>query len=297
MKICPVCRTNYPDNENFCLNDGTPLAAEPQQVEPLEPNTVVQPRESETIVHTAPITNLSGGQTNLGQNPPPIVVVEKKANTGKIVALSALTTILLVAIIGGGGYLIWQNNNRQIAQTNANNSNVVKPKNSNSANNNAANSNIANTNANISNVNSNTNASPSPKPTLSAEQTKKIRQDVSDALDGWAASTENRNLESHLAFYAATVEFYNGDSARLRADRQKAFETWNDISVDLSNVKITPDASGDKAVAVIDKEWNFENDAQTSSGKAQQQLTLEKIGGRWQITAEKDLKVYYTDKY
>ncbi len=61
-------------------------------------------------------------------------------------------------------------------------------------------------------------------------------------------------------------------------------------------MKVTPDASGEKATAVFDKEWNFEGAEKYSAGKVQQQLTLGKIGGRWLITGEKDLKTYYVEK-
>ena len=69
---------------------------------------------------------------------------------------------------------------------------------------------------------------------------------------------------------------------------------YDTININIDNVKVTPDASGERATVVLDKEWNFEGAEKFSSGKVQQQLTLNKIGGRWLITGEKDLKIYYT---
>jgi hypothetical protein len=58
---------------------------------------------------------------------------------------------------------------------------------------------------------------------------------------------------------------------------------------------VTPDASGERATAVFDKEWNFSGAEKTSAGKVKQQLQLKKVNGQWLISGERDLKVYYTE--
>ena len=68
------------------------------------------------------------------------------------------------------------------------------------------------------------------------------------------------------------------------------------MQVNISNLKVTPAASGNRATAVFDKSWRFENDSTTSEGKVQQQLTLEKLGENWVIVGEKDLKTYNKSK-
>ena len=316
MKICPQCRTTYDDSQNFCLNDGTPLAnvgtEEPRQVEPLEPATVVGSEEPATVVHASPTTNVSGRATNYEQTVPPVptVVVKRKSNIGKIVALTALATVLLVAIAGAGIYLAMRNRNQNIAQVNvSDNKNAAKPKNTNV---NSANANVittpvvnANLNANLANVNSNANllnanVFPSPHPSLKPDQAIKIKKELNDTLDGWKNATDDRDLEAHMSFYGENVDYYNGgivNSSKVRADRQKAFDAYNNIEVELSNINITPDSTGDKAIVVLDKAWHFENDEKTSDGKVQQRLMMEKLSGRWYITGEKDLKVYYKNNY
>lgn len=316
MKTCPLCRTAYDDSQNFCLNDGTLLtdfgAEEPRQVEPLEPKFVVQTDEPATVVHASPLTNVGARETNVGQTVPPIsaplpVIIEKKTNTGKIVAMSVLATMLVVALLGGGIYLATRNRNQPIVQVN-DNKNTAKPRNTN-ANLSNANANVVvvnavnvNQNANLANANLNANAlpSPSPQPSLKPEQAVKIRKDVNEALDGWKDATDNRDLDSHIGFYGDNVDYYNGglvNVERVRTDRQKAFDNNNIVEVELSNVKITPDSSGEKVSVIFDKSWRFENDEATSEGKVQQLLTMEKQNGRWRITGEKDLKVYYKNKY
>lgn len=318
MKICPQCRTTYDALQNFCLNDGTLLVnfvpEEPRQVEPLEPATVVQAKEKEpeTTAQVVPIINVPAKESNYGQASSPVlpaapVVAVKKSNIGKIVALTALATVLLIAIAGGAVYLAMRNRNQTIAQANVNdNKNLTKPKNTNvnssNANVVAVNANVVETNqnANLANTNLNANVLPSPKPSLKPEQAIKIKKEVGETLDGWKTATDNRDLDAHMSFYGENVDFYNGgvvNASKVRSDREKAFDAYNNIEVELSNINITPDSTGEKATVVLDKAWHFQNDEKTSDGKVQQRLTMEKLSGRWYITGEKDLHTYYKDKY
>jgi len=162
-------------------------------------------------------------------------------------------------------------------------------------------------NTNAANQNTNVNlATPSPtatptaqptQPTLKPDEVRAITGDVKDVVDDWKYSTETRDLDTHIGQYADTVDFYKAgrvNVSRVRADRARAFAAYDSISINTDNVKVAPDASGEKATVVLDKEWNFEGAEKSSSGKVQQQLTLNKVNGRWLITGEKDLKVYYT---
>jgi hypothetical protein len=100
-----------------------------------------------------------------------------------------------------------------------------------------------------------------------------------------------------MSHYAATVDYYNKRGASVgsvRADKQRAFTTYDSIRITLSNMTVTPDASGDGATAVFDKEWVFEG-VKYSAGKVQTQLKLKKVNGQWLISGERDLKVYYTE--
>jgi hypothetical protein len=101
-----------------------------------------------------------------------------------------------------------------------------------------------------------------------------------------------------MTHYADRLDYYNKRGASVgtvRADKQKAFSTYDTIKINLSNMRVTPDATGENATAVFDKDWYFENAAKVSEGKVQSQLKLKKIGGAWKITGEKDLKVYYVN--
>ena len=281
MKVCPACRTTFDDSQNFCLNDGTPLVfAE------AEPETVVAARSQHS--------------SQSGYNIPPVAQpqqpVAAKSNTGLIVAVTALVTILLVGVGIGGWWLLSRSNSAVTQSTNAKPTPIV------TANTNS-NSRVANAqtmptqSANISTV---TNiAPPTPAPTLSSAQAAAVREEVSDVVGSWKSALESNNINGHLSYYADSVDYYKGryNKSQIRADKQRAFQEFDDLRMNISNLRVTPDAGGDKATVIYDKEWVFEGAERTNEGKVQSQLTLQKIGGRWLITGERDLKVYYSRSY
>ncbi len=298
MKVCPACRTTFDDSQNFCLTDGTPLV--PAETE-AEKETVVAPRESNV-------------QHRSYQTPTPVAAPEpagKKPKTGLIVAGTALVTLLLVGL-GAGGWWLMSRNNGQTARTNAN---TILMSNANSAVRTSVNLAVANSkndaNANESATNSAVNApnvntetaesSPTPERELLSAEAATIRKEVSGAINSWANEIESGNLNGHLSFYADTLDYYytarGFPKNQVRADKQRAFADFDDIEFKISNVKITPDASGNRATVVYDKEWVFSNDERSTEGKVQSQLTLQKIGGRWLIVGERDLRVYYQESH
>ena len=301
MKHCPNCQTTYADDSlQFCLQDGTPLAEFPNQNAATNYDT-----EAETIVSTnkginslprqvepirfEPPSSYQTNQANWGQESQPVIIEQretKQSNTAMIVALSALGTILLLGIGGFSAWLYFRNKPTEVAA----NINIATP-------NRQSNSNAANQNANAATPSP--TPSPTAQPTLKPEESKAITGDVKDVIDDWKDSTENLDLDTHISQYADTVDYYKGgrvNVSKIRDDRARAFAAYDSLKVNIDNVKVTPDASGEKATVILDKEWTFEGEEKYSSGKVQQQLTFGKINGRWRITGEKDLKVYYVDK-
>jgi len=154
----------------------------------------------------------------------------------------------------------------------------------------------------------NTSPSPTPSPTptptptptpLNARQVSEIAAGVGNALKGWAETTQDRDLDGHMAYYADRLDFFylkpGVPAAQVRADRGRAFERYEDMQIKLSNLQVVPDPTGTRATATFDKEWEFEGADRRSKGSVRQQLTLVKTGGHWLITAEKDLQVHYKD--
>lgn len=291
MKYCPNCQNNYPDELQFCVNDGTPLVEFAEQGEATlfmpETETVAAPRRIEQVV---PLDVPSSSAQNWRQNEPPNFATatpetDKPTNMAKIIALTILGMLALFGIaVGAWAYL--KNDKREIA-VNINSQPVNRA------------ANTTNKNAETPTPAPSPTETPTPAPTLPPKEAKAVVADVKDAIDGWKDATENRNLEDHIGYYAPTVDYYKGGKVgieKVRSDRQKAFMAYDSMNIDIDDLKVTPNGSGDKATAVFVKKWTFEGDNKYSSGKVQQQLELERINGQWLITGEKDLKIYYVDK-
>lgn len=308
MKFCPNCQTTYTDNTlRFCLQDGTQLADVPDASTDMptvafnEPETIVTPKPPQQVVRI----NLPQPQNQERVEEPQIIeqprIVEqprvvaphvetRKSNT----ALTVLATILgMLVLFGiGGAYYLLKNRRTEVAAVNVNTAVTNRPLNSNSANSQILNANTVKPTVTPT-------PTPTPKPTLEPETAKEVTDNVKDTVNAWISSSESGDLDGNLDYYADSVDYYIAgrvNRSRVRADKQKAFDQYDSINFNISNMKITPDASGEKAIAVFDKEWKFEGVENYSTGKVQQQLTLSKIGGQWLITGEKDLKTYYVGK-
>ncbi|HEX8251446.1 MAG TPA: hypothetical protein VF599_24950 [Pyrinomonadaceae bacterium] len=290
MKYCPRCQSTYTDDTlQFCLQDGSVLVNASETPVTIGWNDA----EAPTVVHQ-PV------DTQQNQFPPTDTrqTEPKKSSTGLVIFLTALVTLLLF----GGGIAAWylfRNRGAEVAvNTNVNNSPKPSNKNSSNANANAnANANKGNANTSPSPANTNANTNAAALPNIDAEQ---IKSQVSEKVDDWAVSLESGNLSTHMSNYADRLDYYYNSRdvsiGTVRGDKQRAFGSFDDFRVEISNLRVTPDASGEKATAVFDKEWEFEGADNRSKGKAQSQLQLTKIGGAWRVTGERDLKVYYTEK-
>lgn len=294
MKICPQCQSTYTDDGlQFCMEDGTPLNfANTTQLPTTswtESETVISPRRATNQQNEIPQTvgNTWHGEIPQISSPPPA----RKSNKAQILILAALALFLFVGIVAAGTWILIRNMQREVANTNRPDSPTPSPSNTNRP---------ANQPVNNSNQSWNgTTPTPTPKPTLRPEEITKAKANIADAVSGWRNGMENLDLNSHMSYYADTVDYYRSGRvsvAKVRADKQRAYDMYDTIDVSISNSKTTLNDAGDRATVVFDKEWLFENDEKTNSGKVQQELQFEKIGGKWRITGEKDLKVYYVNK-
>jgi hypothetical protein len=291
MKQCPTCQSQYTDDTlQFCLQDGSPLqlvsGSQGKTVALGEQETVVTNRQSSQInaPHVTNPTDWNPQQysSNAGFQP-----VEKKSNPTVAVLLTAFVMLLLFSFVGIGAWLylrgatsddkgnLFLAKKRPESETNANSQPVSATRTPSVA---------------VSNTSTSTNSAPVDK--------EQIKRDVSDRISAWKSGTESGNIDSYINNYAETLETYytkRGVSrSSIRADKQRAFSQYSDIKVNISNLSVTPDDSGEKATAVFDKAWVFSG-AKRFAGKVQTQLQFKKVNGQWLITGERDLKTYYTE--
>jgi hypothetical protein len=127
---------------------------------------------------------------------------------------------------------------------------------------------------------------------------EEARKEVEAAIYGWASALEDRNLRAHMDSYASHLDRYylkrDVNRVYVQADRAQALSTYSDLSFRFSDMKIDLDRTGNRAVATFNKEWDFKG-ARNSAGSVREMVWLEKIGGRWRITGERDLKVHYVN--
>jgi hypothetical protein len=320
MKRCPTCQSTYTDDTlRFCLQDGTPLVSvgrgdgpnvadpgktlvmdspgrrpdEPPPTEILNPaslptapssnkplTTPQHPRPTEEVPYdfaTSPLPSQAA-------QPPPA-----NKNSSFVIPVAIAATVLVLALAGLGAWLLLGNRDGAGAgNTRADGERTTRTP--------------PPANTGSSPTASPAPASPAPTPAASASSVDvaAVRNEVTTLLNGWTGASMARDLDAHMSYYADTLDTYytksNVSASVVRADRAQAYNTYSSLDIDLSNVAITPDSTGERATAVFDKTWEFEGDEKSTSGSVQQKLWLAKIGGRWRITGEKDLQVYYVNK-
>lgn len=296
MKFCPNCQTRYSDDSlKFCLQDGTQLASAEDlttnsTIAFNEPETIVAAKRVEPLQINIPPTESNNWQQNPSFNiPTPPSPEPKKPRTLLTVLLTAFVMLIIFGAIGAFAFFYFRSNQKEIAKNTANQNSVIKE----------------------TNVNKSPTPTPSPKPVINIDSNtdtptptpapidkKQIEEDVSDRIVSWESAGKARNLNSYMNNYAPTVDYYNKGNAsvsEVRKDKERAFSKYDTIDVEITNLTVTPDASGETATAVFDKEWMFENDTEYSAGKVRQQIKLKKINGNWLISGEKDLKLYYKE--
>ncbi len=269
MKTCPTCQSQFTDDTlSFCLQDGTPLVPNGSAV-------TVSFSEHETLVAARP--------TN-----PPIHGFERR--TEQIVAPTrsrflifavVFLSIVLLAFVGVGIWILYtggspySRSNPMLA--NANTDRPTLP--------------AKRTDA-PSNKTSNTAATPNA--TTSTPDAAKIKTEISARIESWRGAIEAVDLDSFMDNYADDVDYYNGrrSISSVRDDKQRAFVKFDTMKMKITDLTVTPGPGDSRATAVFDKEWEFTNAAgDRNSGKVRQQLSFEKIDGKWLITLEKDLVV------
>lgn len=281
MKICPRCRTQYTDDDlRFCLQDGTALEPRFDTVsnDP-ETETLVRPTSRDRTHEARYEYEPDAASSRFGDSS------ERGSRVGMVVAMTAVGTLLLVL----AGLGIWMLANR--GRGTANNSHVINVDLS-------SNATPTPSPSPTPTVTPTPTPTPEPEPTISADQRAASSRDVKQQINEWAAAGQDGDLDRQLTKYADTVKYYNKGDANhdfIRADRERAFAAYESIEMDISDLNVAVDPTGETATATFNKEWVFDG-VKRSTGKVRQELKLRKIRGEWLIVSERDTKIYYTGR-
>lgn len=306
MKRCPTCQSTYTDNSlRFCLQDGTALVDAgrstdagptiPDQEKTLLINSAGrgghEPPPTEILPHAGMPTMLSPQRSPVTTPQPPrqtaaspydAATTQRPKNNALVIPITIAVTVLVLAVAGLGAWLLFGN------------------KGSNGTGNSSAGRTTSTTTTTTSSPAATSTPVASPSTPPSPVNVAVLRKEVMETLNGWAESSMARDIDAQMSYYADTLDIYytktNVSASVVRADRQRAYDTFSTLDIELSNVQITPDTTGLLANALLDKTWNFEGEDKASSGSVQQEIRLAKRNGRWRIIGEKDVQVYYVNK-
>ena len=307
MKFCPTCRHAYADETlSFCLEDGASLVSEDSGPATIsDPSLTIRsgPPSHRSQVPTEVLSSYDADaaterrtESTMAQQPRVTsrdnyapLQSPKTHNTTLVVGLTVVATLILIALGGLGAWFLFKGEKSPgTTQTELNRNQGEQPP--------TVNNNLNNGGTPNANVSPSPGVSSTPPPVDVAA----VREQVTAVLNGWTSASRAHDLDKHMTYYADTLDTYynasNVNASRVRSDRARAYALYSTIDIELSNVKITVDPSGDRASAVLDKTWTFEGTEKYSSGSVHQKIWLVKTGGRWRITGEKDLQVYYVNR-
>lgn len=330
MKRCPTCQRAYADDTlRFCLEDGTALTSDSaansdatilmdsSSNEP--PPTEILPIGLVPTVHAydegAPLRQAHPAPTARQQARPTLnefqnlaAPATRQRSTSSVVAVTVVATIILLGLGGLGVWLFLRDKggNGTAAGTETTRTSTTSNGAVTSSSNSPGSKNINTTSVVTSTpiptptplTTSSTTTTATPTPATQSTDTSSARREVMEALNGWTQTMRNADLNGHMAYYASTLHTYymqsNYSASRVRDNVAKAFSKYSAFDVRLSSIQIEVDPSGQSAIATFDKTFVFSG-ATNYSGSGLNRFWFEKIGGRWLITGEKDLKTYYVN--
>lgn len=269
MKVCPKCHSLYTDETlNFCLTDGSPLVEETSGGISRGTDSW---QHAETVLDSRFHFSENPHRTSPNSSAPTLPVIDARTEnlprvqTSKTKVYPVLGALLLLLAALGGGFWWFSQNKKRAAIPAASRTDNAAP--------------VAKAPVNIT-----------------ESQQAKVKKEIADFIESWRKSNEDRNIDSHIEHYANTVDNFYKESGisknHVRADRQRAYEVYESIKMEIDNLKITPE-SETSAVAVFDKSWTFKNEKKTSTGSVEQEQRFVKQNGKWQIVGEKDLLVHF----
>lgn len=120
------------------------------------------------------------------------------------------------------------------------------------------------------------------------------RSELRAALGEWVSSTNARDINKQMTFYAPSVSvFYlkrNLSRAAVRAEKTKLLSQYQTIEVRVGEPEIQIGADKETATMRFRKSWSFTG-AAAGSGEVIQELRWRKTNEGWKITSERDLEV------
>ena len=125
---------------------------------------------------------------------------------------------------------------------------------------------------------------------------EQAEQRVREVLAVWTSTELSNDLAGQVDCYAPTVApFFQRRSATLRevaADKERTMKTYPLVKrYSLSNITFDH-ADASRVVVSFDKSWEAHG-SRIFAGSERESVELRPLGGRWRITAERELQIYW----
>ncbi|HWS90762.1 MAG TPA: nuclear transport factor 2 family protein [Pyrinomonadaceae bacterium] len=128
----------------------------------------------------------------------------------------------------------------------------------------------------------------------SAEPGANVQGELKEALGGWLAATNERDVGRQMNYYAPTVEaFYlarNATRESVRAEKARLFARASAVNVEAAAPEIRVSPDGRTAVMRFRKRYRIDG-ADSRAGEVLQELRWRRTGSGWKIVGERDLRV------
>jgi ketosteroid isomerase-like protein len=295
MKFCPACRSQYTDvTLRFCLQDGAALRDGEVKQSTIETVSFNDPITADNLLRTEELNLFSppknADKTRKWSPAPPKSALRqetKKAKSSAKIWLAIFPALLLIGGAGFGGWFYLKDQDRPAAQS-VSPADASTPEITQKAL-------LANTSSNIVSNETDERTNSNSEPSNNPEDAKK---EIADAVELWRQAVEARKVPDYLSRYAEKVDYFDKTGAtatEIRTEAQKMFNTYDDIDLTLTNVRVAVDPGGKQGTAVFDKEWSYHTAKDLLEGKARYKLRFQKNGNEWKIFSEKYQKIYYME--
>jgi ketosteroid isomerase-like protein len=290
MRYCPACRSQYSDvTLRFCLQDGAALQDSEVKQSTIDTVSFSDPVTADNILKTAEMKLHSPPEnqdkTRKWRPDPPKTALRqetKKSKSSRMAWAAVFPALLAIVAIGLGGWIYLKNQNKEPVRFAA-----------------AATPEIAQTTPPANTPKTVLNEVSEPSNSNSELSGSGIaKKEIADAVELWRQAIETRKVPDYLSRYAEKVDYFSktgAGSAEIRIEAQKMFDTYDDIDIILTNVRVAVDPDGTQGTAVFDKEWSYHTAKDLREGKARYKLRFQKNGKDWKITSEKYQKIYYME--
>ena len=126
-----------------------------------------------------------------------------------------------------------------------------------------------------------------------------VQKEISSVLNRWADAKRRRNLDEEIGCYAPSVDRFYGQRSlpadQLRREEQNVLSRIGTVQrFEISNLKFHR-VSPEWAVVSFDKNWDFHGRTRFT-GSSREELVLRPVRGRWKISSQREVKVYWVDK-